>query len=54
MNFLPIPYKLSIIVFIFVKNLNKCDWNGYYDMCVTAHETEEKFWNAFDEFVKTL
>lgn len=29
-------------------------WNGYYDMCVTAHETEEKFWNAFDEFAKTL
>ena len=29
-------------------------WNGYYGMCVTAYETEEKFWNAFDEFVKTL
>lgn len=29
-------------------------WNGYYDMCVTAHETEEKFWKAFDEFTKTL
>ena len=28
--------------------------NGYYDMCVTAYETEEKFWNAFDEFIKTL
>lgn len=29
-------------------------WNGYYDMCVTAYETEEKFWKSFDEFTKTL
>ena len=28
--------------------------NGYYDMCVTSYGTEEEFWNAFDEFVKTL
>lgn len=28
--------------------------NGYYGMCVTAHDTEEEFLNAFDEFVKTL
>ena len=34
------------------------DWNGqwvnYYDLCVTKHDTEEEFLNAFDEFVKTL
>lgn len=29
-------------------------WNGYYDICVTAYETEEQFWKAFDEFTKTL
>lgn len=28
--------------------------NGNYDRCVTAYETEEDFWNTFDEFVKTL
>ena len=34
------------------------DWNGqwvnYYDLCVTKHDTEEEFWNAFNKFVKTL
>lgn len=34
------------------------DWNGqwvnYYDLCVTKHDKEEEFLNAFDEFVKTL
>ena len=33
-------------------------WNGqyemYYDLCVTKYDKEEEFWNAFDEFVKTL
>ena len=34
------------------------DWNrqwvNYYDLCVTKHDKEEEFLNAFDEFVKTL
>lgn len=29
-------------------------WHGYYDMCVTSHNTEKEFLKAFDEFVKTL
>ena len=28
--------------------------NGYYNMCVTSHNTEKEFWNTFDEFTKTL
>lgn len=28
--------------------------NGYYNLCVTSFDTETDFWNAFDDFTKTL